>query len=544
MAIIEKKTKFNLQIIKSSITLKRKIINMSLFKSGLVVTAYTLLSRIFGFVREILIANSLGVGVLTDCFNVAFKLPNFFRRFFAEGAFSAAFIPIFSEKLTSSSKEEIRFFTDQVFTIMAIFLIFFTILLEIFMPQVMMVLAPGFKNQSNESFILAVRFARISMPYLFFICLVALYGGILNSYRKFAANAFVPVILNIVMILSLIFGKKYTETPAHALSYGVVLAGIAQYLYMVVIVYKYDLLPKFIIPKMTFEIKKMFKNMGPAILSGAVAQLNLIVDTMVCSTIPGAISTLYYADRITHLPVSLIGTAMATVLLPELSKFTKDGESDKASSIQENSLKFASLVVFPAAFILLALSQEVIYLVYERGMFTREDTVRTAIVILVFGLSIPSYVLTKVYVSRFLARQDTKTPLKVTLVGLVLNVVLDIILVKPFGAAGVAFASTVTSWVIVSLYAIISHKEALFLHDKKLLMFFLKVILSSLSLYFSLILFSRHSNTYIYSDNKLIGTISFIIIVSVSGMIYLSFIRSFGLIDSEMIRKLIKRGRI
>jgi putative peptidoglycan lipid II flippase len=513
---------------------------MSLFKSGLIVTAYTFLSRILGFLREILIANLLGIGILTDCFNVAFKLPNFFRRFFAEGAFSAAFIPIFAEKLNTDSLSEVKLFSSRVFTIMSAILVAFVILLEIFMPYVIKVLAPGFHTQSYEAFILSVAFARICMPYLLFISLAALYGGILNSQGKFSAYAFVPVILNIVMILSLIIGKD-TLTPAHRLSWGVFVAGISQYVFMGYIVYKYNFLPKFVKPKFTLEIKKMFKNMGPAILSNAIAQLNLIVDTMVCSTIPGAISTLYYADRITHLPISLIGTAMATVLLPELAKRSKTGDNAKAVTIHYNALKFAALLIFPCAFILLASSQEVIYLIYERGAFTREDTIRTALVILIFGLSIPAYVLTKIYVSRFLALKDTSTPFKVTLVGLAINVVLDLILVNPFGAAGVAFASTVTAWVIISLYALIAEKKGVFKHDKKLFLLLFKTLLASLVFYLAICVLSNYFNIYIYHINKGVGLLSFGFIIGVAGMIYLIFAKVFGLIDENMIKRFIKR---
>ena len=295
---------------------------MSLLKSAATVGGWTLISRIAGFIRDIVVATMMGTGVIADAFFVAFKIPNLFRRLFAEGAFSAAFVPIFSGKLDNPPHNKANIFAREIMSLLTMILFIVTIMAEISMPFILKFMAPGFAD-NKEKFDLAVELSRITFPYLLFISLVSLLTGVLNSVGKFAAGAFSPVLLNICMIFSIIVLSLWLETPAHALAWGVFAAGIVQFLWMMYNCYKFKIFIWFAKPKLGKDTKIMLKRMVPGIIGAGVTQINVWVDIMLATLIPSAVSYLYYADRISQFPLAIIGTAIGTAMLPSLSRYIK-----------------------------------------------------------------------------------------------------------------------------------------------------------------------------------------------------------------------------
>jgi putative peptidoglycan lipid II flippase len=302
---------------------------MSLFKSAFTVGSFTLCSRILGYIRDILIAATLGATYTADAFFVAFRLPNFFRTLSAEGAFNAAFVPLFAGKLELEGKKNAFTFASHVLSFMAAILLVLTIVMQIFMPAVMYILAPGFIDQP-EKFDLAVHFGRIVFPYLLFISLMSLLSGILNSLGKFAAAAAAPIWLNLCSIFALTVLAKYTTNPAVVLSWAVVTSGLIQLVWVVVIAYKNGIFLHISIPKMDNDVKTLLKRMVPGIIGGGVTQINLWINTVIATTVAGAVSYLYYADRLVQFPLAIIGTAMGTALLPTLSKQIRGKKLEQA----------------------------------------------------------------------------------------------------------------------------------------------------------------------------------------------------------------------
>ncbi len=333
---------------------------MSIFRSAFTVSFFISLSRIFGFVRDILIAQYLGVSSMSDAFFAAFRVPNFFRRVFGEGAMNSAFVPIFVDKLQDKKTDmDEKVFFQNVFSILFYILLVFTILFQIFMPFFMKMLFPGFANDADK-FTLLISLSRITIFYLIFICLVALCSGVLNSMGKFAVPAASPIILNATLIASIFVFKNITPTYAHALSWGVFSAGVLQFLWLSFFTYKQKMLiyPKPLSLKLfrNNDIKKFFRKLMPAVIGGNVMQINLLVDSIFASMIFGAVSYLYYADRINQLPLAMIGIAIGIALLPSMSRKIKEQEFDGAIRLQNLALEVGLIMVIPATLALTCLS--------------------------------------------------------------------------------------------------------------------------------------------------------------------------------------------
>ena len=292
---------------------------MSILKSAATVGAATMVSRVLGFVRDILIAAMLGAGPVADAFFVAFKLPNLFRRLFAEGAFNSAFVPLFSRKLESAGERQARIFAEQTLSVLLCILLGLTIVAEIAMPWLMRVVAPGFTD-TPDKFADVVLFARIMFPYLLFISLVALYGGVLNSLYRFAAAAFAPVLLNIILIATLIIAVPFTGWPGKTLSWAVAFAGVAQFLALAIAAYRAGIRLRLPVPRLTPDVRRLLTLALPGAVAGGIGQLNLFIGNMIASLQDSAVSYLYYADRLYQLPLGVIGVAIGIVLLPDLSR--------------------------------------------------------------------------------------------------------------------------------------------------------------------------------------------------------------------------------
>jgi putative peptidoglycan lipid II flippase len=452
-----------------------KATEYTLFRSGIVVAFFTLISRIFGLARELFIASLFGASSVADSVNVAFKLPNLFRRIFGEGALSVVFVPIFNKKILES-RDAARHFTGIIFTILLITLVVIVVLMQLMMPSLMFIIAPGF-HQDPEKFNLTIALCRITMPYLVFISIVAILGGILNSVKRFAAFAFSPIILNIIVIITTVILQEHISAPI-SISLSLVIAGLLQIIFMFYCVIRAGLSFPLVFDPRNRDVKKFLFNMGPAVVSSGFQQLNLFISQSISSFIEGAISILSYAERIYQFPLSIIGVTFGTILLPELSKTYQMNDLEKAAKIQNNAIKVGLLLSLPAAFGIIVLSEPIIHVIYQRGAFTYDDTIKTAEAISVFALGLPAFILAKILTPIFYANHDTKTPLKITLYSLAVNTILNIIMMRQFGHLGIALACSVTAWYNVWLLYTHTKKYGLSFIDSKLYSFCSKILLS------------------------------------------------------------------
>jgi len=429
---------------------------MSLFKSIATFGGFTLISRITGFVRDMVLANLLGAGMMSDAFFVSFKLPNLFRSLFAEGAFTSAFVPIFSRKLVSDGKKKSLFFASQAISILVFFLLIFVLFFELFMPGVVSVLAPGFINDAGKTE-LAISLCRITFPFLLFVSIVSFQAGVLNSFEKFAAPAAAPIILNVVMIASAVVFVPFTPTPAHGFALGISVAGFLEILWLAFFLNreKAPLRPYVRIGKILQnpEIQILFKRIAPGIVGAGIYQINMVVDTILVSLVgTGAISWLYYANRLQQLPLGVVGAAISVALLPILSKQLKAGDTTESRKTQDQAVCYGAVLSFPAAALLIVLAQPIINILFEHGCFTAEDTQKTALALKAYAVGLPCYVLAKALMPNFFARGDTVTPVRYSAVVFATNLIFNLILMRPFGHVGIAWATTIAAFVSLFQY--------------------------------------------------------------------------------------------
>ena len=495
-----------------------------IFRSFFTVSFYTLLSRVLGFIRDIFIARFLGSTVTADAFFVAFRIPNFFRRVLAEGAYSAALIPVFSGVvIDSKDDQEAADFVENTMSLLLLVTILLTIIFYFGMPYIIQVLAPGF-SENKEAFDLAVHFGKIIFPYLIFISLVAHFTSIINVHGKFAAGAFAPAILNISFILSLFLLTPYLSSAGHALAYGVLIGGLFQFIFMyqaVLQLYR----PRIRLPHLNEKLRKFFRLFFPGIIGSGVIQLNIIIGTIIASFLPvGAISHIYYADRLNQLPLAIFGIAMGVVLLPSLSKAIKENNTQEIETTQNRSLEFCLLISLPSAAGLFILSYPIIYILFERGAFLSNDTFYTSQVLSIFALGLPAYILIKVLVTCFFAREDTKTPLYISIISVIINVVLSLLLIGSMREMGIALATAISSWVnALFLFLILYFKKNLIL-DNQLFMRSFKIIISVIIM----VIACYFLNNFLFSNNLDLNTfikiLILLIIIGGSKIIYLVMI--------------------
>ncbi|MGX8188991.1 murein biosynthesis integral membrane protein MurJ [Rickettsia conorii] len=472
-----------------------------LFRSGVVVAFFTLISRIFGLVREQFIASLFGSTPMGDSINVAFKLPNLFRRIFAEGALSSVFIPIYNEKMLISKKAANNF-SGEVFTLLLLTLIVIIALMQIFMPQLMLFIAPGFHGK-KEKFELTVFLCRITIPYLIFVSLTALLGGILNSVKKFAAFAFSPVILSICVIIFTLTFDHYIESTI-SISLSLIMAGILQVSFMFVCVKRADLNFPIIFNPSDPDVKKLLINMGPATISSGVQQLNLFISQSIASFIEGAISILSYADRIYQFPLSIIGTSFSTILLPELSKIYKSNDIVAAKKIQNNAIRMGLLLSLPATFGIIILSHPIINIIYERGVFTSQDTTNTAKAISAFALGLPAFILAKILTPIFYANGDTKAPLKITLFSIIINTGMNLLLMDSLKHIGIAVGTSIAAWYNLGLLYSYTTKQNKLHIEAGIKLFCGKILLCCTLMSIIIALIKHYYLEYFYSEYLLI----------------------------------------
>jgi len=441
---------------------------MNLARAFATVSGLTLVSRALGYVRDVLFAALLGTGASADAFFVAFKLPNFFRRLFAEGAFSAAFVPMFAGRLETEGRDAARRLASEALAMLVAALLVLVLVAEIAMPLVMVVLAPGFIGEP-EKFALAVELTRITFPYLLLVSMVALLGGMLNSAGRFAAFAAAPIMLNLCLIAAALIARHGGTGADRTLAWGIAAGGLAQLLVLAVAVRRAGLMPHLTLPRLTDDVRKVLKLFFPAAVGAGAMQLNLVVDVMVASLLPtGAISYLYYADRINQLPLGVIGIAVGTALLPLLSRQLKAGDGPGALASQNRAIEMALFFTVPATAALIVVAEPLMSVLFERGEFTAEAAVASADALVAFAIGLPAFVLVKVLTPGFFARQDTKTPVKIALVAMVTNVILNLALMGPLAHVGIALATTIAAWLNCGLLYLLLYRRGLMAADARL----------------------------------------------------------------------------
>jgi putative peptidoglycan lipid II flippase len=427
---------------------------MKLYRGFATVGGMTVVSRVLGFVRDVLIAAVLGASSITDAFFVGFRVPNMFRRIFAEGAFNAAFIPLFTKRLHAEGPEAAQDFAAQALSGLTLVLVAFTLLAEIAMPWLMLVLAPGFAEDPDK-FRLAVLLARIALPYLVFMSWVALYTGLLNALGRFAIAAFAPSLLNVVLI-AVLLGVVATGTGEQtiagvALAWGVAVSGLLQVAIVAVAAARAGLRLKLERPRFTPEMKRLVMLAVPGLIAGGTAQITIVISTIIASLQDRVVSWLYYADRIFQLPLGMVGVAVGVVLLPDLSRKLRAGDTKAVISSENRALEFALLLTLPAAVALFIASGPIMRVLFERGAFTTVDARATAEMLSALAVGLPAYVLIKVLHPSFFAREDTKTPMIFAGIAMAANAALCFVLFVMLGAVGIAIATSLAGWINVAL---------------------------------------------------------------------------------------------
>jgi putative peptidoglycan lipid II flippase len=443
---------------------------MALLKPIMTVGGFTLTSRVLGFVRDQLIAFTLGTGAVAEAFFVAQRFPNLFRALFAEGAFNNAFVPLFAKRIEGEGEAKAAQFAVEVFSVLLTWLLLFSAIAMIAMPLLIYVIAPGFAGD-NSKFQLAVDLTRICFPYLLFMSLTALQSGVLNSLNRFTAAAAAPILLNLVMIAANVaawfFATGNTPLTGYIFAWGLFASGIAQFGLLAAACRRagMSIWPKW--PRLTPDVKQVIALSVPGIVSGGIMQINLVIATMIATTIDGAVAFLYYADRLYQLPLGVIGVAIGVVLLPDMSRKLRAGHDADALHSQNRALELSLFLTLPAAFALMAIPAPIIHTVFEHGAFSRADTLAVAPAVLAFAAGLPAFAMTKVFQPGFYAREDTKTPMRFAIVSVIVNVAASVGLSQWMGHAGIALATTIAAWVNCILLGVTLSRRGFFKVDAR-----------------------------------------------------------------------------
>ena len=473
---------------------------MNLIKSTGTFGFYTIISRLLGYLRDVLIAIFLGTSFLADVFFVAFRIPNTFRRLFAEGTFNAAFVPSYTSELTKGKTKSNKF-ANEIFNLLFLGLLILVILAEIFMPVVVSFIAPGFVENSQK-IDLAINLTRITFPFLLFVCLSSFFAAVLNSHNKFAAASAAPIILNLILIGILLLGNYLGDEIIYYLSYGVSISGFIQLLFL----YRY--VKNIYHIKFNFRFKinnksKIFsKKLLPSIFSSGVTQINILVGTIIASFQASAVSYLYYADRIYQINLAIAGIAIGVVVLPQLSKHVYLKKKNKILLIQNKALELSMFLSLPASIALFIGSEEIISALFGYGSFNEEAVSNSAKALFYFGLGLPAFALIKVFSTFFFANNDTKTPFYISLISVILNIFISLCYFKSIGFIIIPVATTISSWFNSIILFIYLKKRDLFKFNKIFFINFLKIIFASIlmGIFFNfLILFLEKQLVYDYN---------------------------------------------
>ncbi len=431
---------------------------MSLLKSSVTIAGFTLLSRVFGFVRDVLFASVVGTGIIADAFVVAFRFPNMFRALFAEGAMNAVFVPIFS-KLLTDKKSAIQF-AQSLGVLIFGFMVCFVAIGVLLMPQIMAVQARGFVDDTQK-FSLTVGLAQMMFPYLLFMVMTAFFAGILNSFDRFALPAFTPSVLNIVAICVLVLVQiDIVPLTGYELAVGVGIAGTAQASILCIGCMRYKIIPFTYKVVISPSVKQFFRQVLPVVFGASVLQLNILIGTILATTLEsGSVSFLYYADRLIQLPLGVIGIAIGVALIPMLSRAIGAGDIEKSQSAQAQAIIFALFLTVPASVALGILNVPIISGLFVYGAFTHTDMIKTASALQVLAVGLPAFVLIKVLTPAYFARSDTKTPIRIAIACMGINIVVSLILMEYISFVGLAIATSISAWCNVGALLYILHRK-------------------------------------------------------------------------------------
>lgn len=500
----------------------------SLLKSTGIVSLFTLCSRILGLVRDVVFASFIGASAGADAFLVAFKIPNFMRRLFAEGAFAQAFVPVLSEYKVQRSHEQVRALIDRAAGCLGVTLATLTVFGCLFAPWLAMAFAPGF-IQFEDKLILAGELLRLTFPYLFFISLTALAGSILNTYNHFAMPAFAPILLNLCLISAATWFSRYFDRPIMALGWGVLVAGLLQLMAQLPVLMRYQLVPR---PKIDFKdpgVKRILLLMAPAIFGVSVSQINLFLDTVLASFLEtGSVSWLYYSDRLVELPLGVFGIAIGTAILPSLSRSFAASKENKFSETLDWAMRSVILIGMPAAVALFYLGPAVIATLFQYGEFSDRDVLKTTQSLYAYSLGVLSFMLIKVLAPGYFARQDTKTPVKIGIKAMVANMIFNLILIWPLAHAGLALATALSALMNAMLLLSGLVRQGVYRPTAGWIRFWLKVIAASAMMLIVLVLLNPQQGFWLEQTLWVrVGWLSMLVVAGLGSYIAMLYAMGF-----------------
>ena len=496
---------------------------MNLIKSTGTFSVFIIISRVLGYIRDVLIAIYLGSGPIADAFFVAFRIPNTFRRLFAEGSFNAAFVPSYSSELTIG-KEKAKGFANDVFNFLMLGLLILVIVIEILMPGFVYLIAPGFYEDPNK-IELTTLLTRITFPFLLFISLASFFSAILNSHNKFAIAAAAPIILNLILISIIFLAKKSSDQLVIYLSYGVSAAGLLQ------LIFVYFYAKKFFTPvidfklKVTKKIKIFFEKFLPGIFSSGVTQINILVGTIIASFQASAVSYLYYADRIYQINLAIAGIAIGTVILPNLSRYIKTSNKKKINFVQNKSFELSLFLSVPASMALLVGSEQITSALFGYGAFDNNSVQNSAKALFYFALGLPAFAIIKIFSTFLFARNNTKSPFYYSLISVLINITISIIFFKQIGFIIIPIATTISSWInAILLFKKLSENN--FFKLRNILNFsnFKILIVSSFSIYVFYLLLNIFEKYLSYDNEYKLFTIILLVLITILIYILISLI--------------------
>lgn len=518
---------------------------MALLRNFATVGAATMASRVLGFARDVMLAAFVGAGPVADAFVVAFRLPNLFRRLFAEGAFNAAFVPLFAGSLETKGRDGARQFALEILAGLFWTLVILTILAQIAMPWLVYALAPGFYEDSAK-FDLTILLSRIAFPYLFCMSLIAFLGGILNTFGKFTVAALAPVLLNIIMISALAIigfgGYGSSRTSGIILAVGVAIAGFVQLGSLMWALSKEVFPLSLQRPRYTDSVRRLLGLGIPGVIAGGITQINIMIGTIIASSQASAVSYLYYADRVYQLPLGVVGIAIGVVLLPDLSRKLRAGDKQAVFDSQNRSLEFSMALTLPAAIALFLIAEEIVHVLFERGAFDKTDTIATAQALTAFAVGLPAFVLIKVFSPAFFAREDTKTPMWFAGISMVINVAGSLILFPTFQHVGIAIASSAAGWVNALLLAGTLMKQNELQIDSLLLKRIFLLCVASAAMGAGVYFGAQVLSSYLYNDALFIRFASLGILVGLGVGLFVVLCQVTGAADFlSPVKKVLRR---
>ncbi len=491
---------------------------MNLIKSTSTFSLFVLLSRVLGYIRDFFIAIYLGAGPLADAFFIAFRIPNTFRRLFSEGTFNAAFVPSYTSQLIKGNKNA-NSFANTIFNLLLLGLFFTILIIEIFMPVFIKIIAPGFINDP-EKLNIAIDLTRITFPFLFFISLASFFSAILNSHNKFAAAAAAPIILNTLLIICLLYAGNLNNNLVYYLSYTVTLAGLLQFIFLLIFVRKYFVIKIKFNFNINNKVKNFFGKLLPSIFSSGVTQINILVGTIIASFQASAVSYLYYADRIYQINLAIAGIAIGTVILPNLSRHIKSKNSIKTIEIQNKALELSLFLSLPASFALMFGSEQITSALFGYGSFDQMSVKNSAKALFYFSFGLPAFSLIKIFSTFLFARNDTKTPFKYSLISVFLNIAISLTFFSKVGFIIIPIATTISSWFNGIILLVFVMSKNYFKFNSNFINQILKIFFSNIitiSIFYFLINFLESSLNYV-------NNYKFIFVILIVFLTFISYI--------------------